>query len=302
MMEARSYEGLQDLYAMLDLLAEGCKANNGTYYVHRGDLQWWLFYTYVPSEIWQSNVRLWMENDQLIGWALLSLDDDDFDVYTSPHLRGDPREHEMLAWAVEQMSGHDNIQTVWVAEDDEARLRWMEENGFTLEKEHFLYFRRSLAGSLDGVPLPEGFSLRSSRGEEDARLRSVTSYATFGSSKSFEEYWPRTLRFMQSPVYVPEHEIFVVSPNREIAAFCTIWTDELNKIGHFEPVGTHPNFQRMGLGKSLLLEGLRRLRSEGMNEADVCTNYDNPPAIRLYESVGFQKVKRLLTYRKGNAK
>lgn len=300
-MNARSYDGIRDLHAMLDLLAQGRKANNGSYYVHRGDLQWWLFYTYVPPEIWQSRIRLWMENDRLIGWALLSLEDTDFDVYAAPDLRGDPREHEMLAWAMEQMSGSDHIQTIWIGEDDTVRRCWMEEDGFALEKDHLLYFKRSLAGPLDGAPLPAGFHLRSSRGEEDARLRSLTSYAAFGSNKPFEEYWLRTLRFMQSPVYVPEHEIFVVSPGGEIAAFCILWTDELNKVGHFEPVGTHPDFQRMGLGKSLLMEGLRRLKSECMNEADVCTNYDNPAAIRLYESVGFQRANRLLTYKKGNA-
>lgn len=48
----------------------------------------------------------------------------------------------------------------------------------------------------------------------------------------------------------------------------------------------------------LLFEGLRRLKSEGMNEADVCTNYDNVAAIRLYESVGFQLNKKIFTYKK----
>jgi hypothetical protein len=55
-MIARTYQGLQDLHAMLDLLAQGREADNGTYYVHRGDLQWWLFYTDVPAETWQSNI------------------------------------------------------------------------------------------------------------------------------------------------------------------------------------------------------------------------------------------------------
>jgi ribosomal protein S18 acetylase RimI-like enzyme len=103
---------------------------------------------------------------------------------------------------------------------------------------------------------------------------------------------------MQSPVYVKEHEIFVEAPDGEIAAYCIIWTDEQTKLGHFEPVGTHPDFQRKGLGKCLLFEGLRRLKSEGMTAADVCTNYDNEAAIPLYKSVGFQIDKRLLTYKK----
>ena len=298
-MKARGYEGMHDLYAMLDLLTEGRKANNGTYYIHRGDLQWWLFYTDVPQETWQSNIRLWLDHgDRLMGWVLLSPDEYAFDVFTHPSLRGDAREHEMFAWAVEQLSALDNLQSVWVAEDDEVRIRWLEENGFTPDQKHFVLFQRSLSGPLDGRPLPEGFSLRASRGAEDARLRSVASHAAFGSRKPFEEYWPRTMRFMQSPVYMPEHEIFVVSPNGEVAAFCIIWTDEHSKSGQFEPVATHPHYQRLGLGKSLLFEGLRRLKSEGMNEACVCTNDDNAPAIRLYESVGFQNAQRLLTYKK----
>ena len=297
-MKVRAYEGLADLHAMLDLLSEGRQANNGTFYVHRGDLQWWLFYTDTPTGNWQSQIRLWTEDDRLIGWALLSIDDDAFDVYAIPGLRGDSKECEMLARAVDEISAFNQIQTVWVAEDDEVRIRWLEENGFAVAENHFVHFQRSLSGSLDGPALPAGFSMRSSRGEEDAQLRSVASHVAFGSKKPFEEYWPRTLRFMQSPVYVPEHEIFVIAPNGQVAAYCIIWTDEISKVGHFEPVGTHPDFQRKGLGKSLLFEGLRRLKSEGMNEADVCTNYNNPAAIRLYESVGFQPDKKLWTYKK----
>ena len=297
-MRARPYEGLKDLHAMLDLLAEGHKANNGTHYVHRGDLQWWLFYTDTPAEIWQPRVRLWMEADRLIGWTLLSPDEKAFDVYAVPELRGEARESEMLARAVDEMSTLDEIQTIWVADNDEARIRWLEDNGFEVAEDHFVHFRRSLSEPLAGFPLPEGFSLRASRGAQDARLRSVVSHAAFGSKKPFDEYVPRTLRFMQSPVYAPEHEIFVIAPNGEAAAFCIVWTDALNKIGHFEPVGTHPDFQRKGLGKSLLFDALCRLKSEGMIEADVCTNHDNPAAIRLYESVGFRQTKKLLTYRK----
>ena len=297
-MKVRSYQGPGDLHAMLDLLSDGRQANNGTYYVHRGDLQWWLYYTDTPAEIWQSQIRLWMEAESLVGWALISPDEHALDVYTIPALRGGPRESEMLAQAVEQMSALDEVQSVWVAESDEVRVRWFKEHGFTPAENHFVHFQRSLTGPLDGPPLPDGFSLRSSRGPEDARLRSVASHAAFGSNKPFEEYWPRTLKFMQSPVYVPEHEIFVMAPNGQVAAYCIIWTDQISRVGHFEPVGTYPDFQRKGLGKSLLFEGLRRLKAEGMTDADVCTNHDNAAAIRLYEAVGFQLNKRLLTYMK----
>ncbi len=298
-MKMRAYRGLSDLEDMLNLLSKGCEADNGTYYVHRGDVLWWLFYNDDIAQEWQSRIRLWLEADELIGWALLSPGEDAFDVFTLPGLRNSPREREMLAWAVDQMASLDELNNVWVAEGDEVRIRWFEENGFTVQPDHFVHFRQSLARPVDVSPLPEGFSVRTSRGtEEDARLRAACSHAAFRSAKPFEEYWLRTLRFTQSPVYVPEYEIFVMSPDNEVAAFCIVWTDELNKLGHFEPVATHPKYQRRGLGRSLLYEGLRRLKFEGMTEADVCADHDNEAAHRLYESVGFRRSKRLLTYRK----
>jgi ribosomal protein S18 acetylase RimI-like enzyme len=160
-------------------------------------------------------------------------------------------------------------------------------------------FTRPLAELLASRPLPEGFHVRASRGAEDAERRSAASHAAFGSSMPFDEYWQRTLRFVQSPVYVKEHELFVTAPDERVAAFCCIWTDSLNRMGYFEPVGVHPDFHRRGLGKYLLFEGLRRLRAEGMTAASVCAESDNPAAIHLYESAGFQKVKRLLTFQKG---
>lgn len=299
-MKARSYSGLQDLHAMLDLLSEGRRANNGTHYVHRGDLQWWLFYTDTPQEMWQSNIRLWYDYDRLIGWTLLSPEENAFDVFTVPESRGEAREEEMLTRAVDEASELEELQNIWVAEDDDVRTRWLGEHGFAVDEQHStVYFTRPLSGPIPAPVLPEGFTLRTSHGtEEDARLRAVASHAAFGSKKPFDEYWPRTWRLMQAPVYVPEHEIFVIAPNGQVAAYCIVWTDEITKVGHFEPVGTHPDFQRKGLGKALLFDALRRLKSEGMTEADVCTNHDNEAAIPLYQSVGFEIKKRLLTYKK----
>lgn len=298
-MEARTYEGLNDLYAMLNLLSEGHRADNGTHYVHRGDLQWWLFYTDTPPALWQSRIRLWMESNRLVGWTLLSPEEDAFDVFTVPELRGTSQEDEMLTSAVTEMSLWDEVNNVWIAHDDEVRIQWFEKNGFKVADHHTVHFKRSLSGPLTAPQLPAGFTLRTSRGDEaDARLRAVTSHAAFQSGMPFDKYWLRTWRLMQSPVYVKEHEIFVEAPGGEIASYCIIWTDELTGVGHFEPVGTHPDFQRKGLGKCLLFEAMGRLQSEGMSEADVCTNHDNEAAIPLYQSVGFQIDKRLLTYKK----
>lgn len=299
-MNYRDYEGLDDLHAMLDLLAAGRAADNGTYYVHRGDLQWWLFYNDDLAQEWKSRIRLWVDGDKLLGWSLLSpFAWHAFDVYAHPSLRGTEAEREMLAWAIEQLSDDEYIQTIWVAYDDDFRVRWLMENGFTQQEGFMHLLARSLSDFEAGATIPGGFHARASRGPVDASVRAIASHGAFESSMPIEEYTARTLRFMQSPVYVNEHELFIVSPNEEVAAFCCMWTDDLNKMGYFEPVGVHPNCQRRGLGKSLLLEGLARLQSEGMTDASVCAESDSPAAIGLYESAGFQKVKRLLNFKKG---
>jgi ribosomal protein S18 acetylase RimI-like enzyme len=114
----------------------------------------------------------------------------------------------------------------------------------------------------------------------------------------FEAYRRRYLRFMRSPVYVPEMDIVVEAPDGRIAEFCIAWLDPANRVGLFEPVGVHPAFQRRELGKAVVLEGLRRMQARGMRTAIVCSLWDNPAALRLYESAEFQIVDRLHTYEK----
>ena len=66
----------------------------------------------------------------------------------------------------------------------------------------------------------------------------------------------------------------------------------------FEPVGTHPDFQRRGLGKAVMTEALRRLKDRGMERAIVCTTAENTPGIKLYEAVGFRIINRLGLFEK----
>lgn len=52
----------------------------------------------------------------------------------------------------------------------------------------------------------------------------------------------------------------------------------------------------MGLGKAVMLEGLRRLRERGARSALVTAVHDNEAARSLYESVGFETVNREYLY------
>ena len=88
--------------------------------------------------------------------------------------------------------------------------------------------------------------------------------------------------------YRRDLDLVAVTGDGEFVACCTCWLDSENKVGEFEPVGSLPAFRRRGLMRAVMTEGLRRLKTLGAESAVVGTNAFNVPAIRLYESCGFQ--------------
>jgi len=302
-MEPRPYQGAADLDKMRSILIEGRKANNGTYYVHTGDVSWWLYYhdTGAPfsEQIW-----LWEEGGKMHGWVLFTPEECAFDLFVHPALRGAPEAAAMHEWAEAQLAAlvkarnGNEVGMMSIFETDQVRRQFLEERGYALKGRTLIHFTRPLDGSLPTPALPEGFTVRGCRGEAEVEQRARAQHGAFQSKWEWERYLARFRRFMQSPVYAGERDVVAAAPDGRIAAFAIHWLDPVNRVGLFEPVGAHPDFQRRGLGQAVLLEGLRRMREAGMETAIVCAYDDNPAAIRLYESVGFRAANKLLTYRK----
>jgi ribosomal protein S18 acetylase RimI-like enzyme len=276
---------------MMALLQAGRAADNGTYYVHTGDVSWWLFYPDQSAEF-AHRIHIWEDGDDVLGWCLLTPDDGYWDVFAHPRLCGTAQAEAMFIWAEEHLTemvrakGGDRVRVFWIAEGDHWRRSFLEHRGYTLRHAHPL-FTRSLAGPIPEPSLPEGFVARPSRGEAEAESRARASYAAFQSAWDWDKYMYRRLSFMRSSVYEAERDMVMAAPDGQIAAFAIHWFDPVNKVGLFEPVGTHPDFQQKGLGKALLLDSLRRMKAHGMETAIVGTNHDNTAAIKLYNSVGF---------------
>lgn len=66
-----------------------------------------------------------------------------------------------------------------------------------------------------------------------------------------------------APDYHPDLDLAVLDPAGEVAAFATFWFDANNRIGILEPLGTVPAYQRQGLARALLSEGITRLYNLG---------------------------------------
>lgn len=305
MIEPRPYHDERDLDAMRSLLIRGRQANNGTYYIHYGDLNWWLYYPPLEGDFWNS-IYLWDDPEhpgQLLGWALVSPVFAGFDFFIQPELRDSLPAQEMLIWAEEKAlqvtrrQGKTIIYVLWVLHDDDFLDKHFRKRGYRLAR-GMVHLTRNLDEPFPAAKGSAEFIVRACKGAPEVAERARAQYGAFGSSAGFEQYLERFTKFMRSPVYDHDLDIVAVSANGQIGAFCIVWIDPINKVGLFEPVGTLPDFQRKGLGRAVMLEGMRRLKEGGMVQAIVSTFEDNAAAIKLYESVGFQLVDRLGTYEK----
>jgi ribosomal protein S18 acetylase RimI-like enzyme len=177
--------------------------------------------------------------------------------------------------------------TAWVNEHDQSTKRLFEERGYARSKYAAEHMRRR---PLD-EPVPDsaprvGYTVRGLR-EDELPARSWLSWKAFHPDEPDEKYggWEWYRNVQRVPLYRRDLDIVAVSPEGELAAFCTVWFDDLSRTADFEPVGTHPDHQRRGLGKAVMTEGLRRARRLGAVLARVSSYGKGAHA--LYESMGF---------------
>ncbi|MCK9253470.1 MAG: GNAT family N-acetyltransferase [Clostridiales bacterium] len=76
-------------------------------------------------------------------------------------------------------------------------------------------------------------------------------------------------------------KIAVVAPNGDYAAYCGMWLDAASPDALVEPVATDPEYRRLGLGRAVVLEGVRRCGLRGAKRALVGSNQP------FYYKIGF---------------
>ncbi|MCX4751691.1 hypothetical protein OG455_40360 [Kitasatospora sp. NBC_01287] len=98
------------------------------------------------------------------------------------------------------------------------------------------------------------------------------------------ELWP----------YRAEFDLTAFSPQGKAAAYCQGWYDGPSGIGLFEPVGTAPDFRRLGLSRATGIAVLHAFAAAGGRLATVCPRGDAgyPVPKLVYESLGFQQYSR----------
>ena len=278
---SRPATGLEDLRAAERLLSEAWLAHGPTAATTPGDLEWWFAQAH-PAELGDL-LRLWFVDDRLVGWSWFALDETDWHV-DFEH-RGAGVEDAILNFI--RVAPNSGPLRAWAREDDPALLAALERHDFRPTDERLTHWMRRID---DGRPIPEpelpdGYTLRTVRGDEDVDRRVEAHRQAFAPSRMTAEKYRR---LMTLPHYRPEHDFVVVAPDGAFAAFTMAWWDRAGRVGELEPVGTHPHHRRQGLGRAANLAALRLFASLDAMWAGVYSVTSNAASEALYASVGFE--------------
>ena len=129
------------------------------------------------------------------------------------------------------------------------------------------------------------------RGEEDklAQLQNRAFAGTWGyNPNTVEEIIYRTNLSTCSP-----EDIVLIYEGDKVISYC--WTGiacergaTSERKGRIFMLGVDPDYRGKGTGKKVLLAGLARLKSNGLQVAELTVDSENKAACALYKSIGFE--------------
>jgi ribosomal protein S18 acetylase RimI-like enzyme len=292
---SRAYAGIDDLREMQSIVtAAWLSERRPLVSCTIGDLAWWLAGG-GPGVDWPARIRIWTDGGRTVGWGWVK-PPSDVDWFVAADVdEADERSvrAEIIRWAVEALAleaaGPDapppKIEA-WGADG------WLESDlltglGFEPTDTTLTQYFRPLRGDLPEPAVPAGYAIRAMAGPEEIAARVEVHRAAFAPSRMTVEKYELLVALDD---YAYERDVVAVAPDGRFAAFTMCWLDRRAEIGEFEPVGTHPDHQRRGLGKAVNAFGLRRLREAGAREAIVFSVASNAASEALYQSVGFRPI------------
>jgi len=223
-------------------------------------------------------ILIWEGGDGEIIAALVAEGPGDIHLQIHPSLHTSELEEEMVRTAQERLAvlqpnGRRKL-TLWAEAKDLPRQELLLRRGFVRGEEPESQWIRSLDAPIPDAPLAPGYTVRSLGDGLELLERCYASGLGFHAGdiriaveNRDDPTWYRNIQTAQ--LYRRDLDLVAVAPDGAIAAFCTIWFDDVTRSAYFEPVATVPAHQRRGLARAVMTEGLRRLQRMGALVATV---------------------------------
>ena len=178
------------------------------------------------------------------------------------------------------------IRGLFIHENDYEFQALVQPNGYEIWSD-FPYpnSRYLLDKPVPEASLPEGFRLQSLAEDPDPRKMNHVLWRGFNHEGPPPEEEVKGREFMMSaPNFRKDLVTVAVAPDGNYVSYGGIWVVPENKLAYVEPVATDPDYRRMGLGKAVVLETLRRAQADGAEVAWVGSNQE------FYKAFGFKEM------------
>lgn len=243
------------------------------------DVQWWWGRPRASDEL---ELPVWFDDVGPVAAAGLTGSNDAWqvDVFTVPSI---VNTEEVWAAALEAALTQGVPLELLVHEDDTELVDLALQSGFILSDE--------LSGTSwmepnDRAPIAnvEGFAI------VDRVVRADHPSPMIARNGEHVEQ-----RLQQCSLYDPTLALAVEDVDGNVAGYSLFWFDPTTQVGLLEPMRVHDEYQRRGLARMLLTNGLDRLARHGARRMKV--GFETDAAHDLYVGVGFVQtsVDRLLT-------
>jgi len=241
--------------------------------------------------LWEELVGLWEnENGEIVGVTCVEHPDPSHDGFGEIFVQRHPQHPELIEEMIafgEARYVHPEKERVyiWAYEDDTALNAVLQRRGYERRDEPTCHHLEYRFGDLGQLALPDGFRLISMADENDIEKRREI----FGRGFNHEDPkdWPSAYAYRElqkAPDYQLAHDLVIIAPNGTYAACCIVWLDEVNHVGHLEPLGTHPKYRRLGLASEIQREGMRSLQAKGATHMPMTGGFEP-----FYVAFGFEE-------------
>ena len=233
--------------------------------------------------------------------------------YVHPDWQGRGIGRHVLEWQEDRARGHPAaaasdrplVLGTFSADANVRKARLFKRAGYEVAR-YFFEMRRAPLDEVELPPMPEGLEIRplppdraGMRQAWDADVEAFQDHwGGFDASDAAFEAW------LVDPYHDPRLWVVAWDGDQIAGAVTNAVVAEENeafnrKRGWLETVFVRRAWRRRGLGAALVARALVRLREEGMQEAMLGVDSDNPSgALALYERAGFVVHRRSAAYRK----
>ncbi len=239
---------------------------------------------------WEDTIGVWESDDnEIVGVVNMEHPDPGHPGFGEAFLQRHPQYafllDEMLDYAEATLVNRKtNTLFIYVYDYDDQLQTLVRQRNFEKDAERVRWDSKFVIRDLPEQRLPEGYVMQSMAQENNIELRREIFGRAFDHPDRTE--WPSAFSYeelQKAPDYRKDLDLYIVGPDGKYGACCIAWYDSHNRMGIFEPVGTHPDSRGLRLGKAVVSEGIRRLAKLGAEKVWVGSGQ------RFYEAIGFEK-------------